>query len=90
MSHVANDRKLLSRIRRIKGQLEALERSVSDGEDCYKILQQTAAARGALNGLMTELIEGHLRSHTLQAKSSKTNVDREIKEVMTVIRSYVG
>jgi len=90
MSHIANDRKLLSRIRRIIGQLDALERSVSDGADCYKVLQQTAAARGALNGLMTELIEGHLRSHTLRAKSSKTNVDREIKEVMTVIRSYVG
>jgi DNA-binding FrmR family transcriptional regulator len=90
MSHVANDPKLLSRIRRIKGQIEGLERSIAEGEDCYKVLQQTAAARGALNGLMTELIEGHLRSHTLQAKSSKTNVDREIKEVMSVIRSYLG
>jgi DNA-binding FrmR family transcriptional regulator len=90
MSHIANDRKLLSRIRRIKGQIESLERSVSEGEDCYKVLQQTSAARGALNGLMTELIEGHLRSHTLQAKSSKRNVDREISEVMTVIRSYLG
>jgi DNA-binding FrmR family transcriptional regulator len=90
MSHVANDQKLLSRIRRIKGQIQSLEHAVLEGEDCYKVLQQTAAARGALNGLMTELIEGHLRSHTLQAKSSKTYVDREIKEVMTVIRSYLG
>jgi DNA-binding FrmR family transcriptional regulator len=90
MSHVAKDRRLLSRIRRIKGQIEGLERAVSDGGDCYKVLQQTAAARGALNGLMAELIEGHLRSHTLQGKSSKANVDREIKEVMTVIRSYLG
>jgi DNA-binding FrmR family transcriptional regulator len=90
MSHVTNDRNLLIRIRRIKGQIEGLERAVSDGGDCYKVLQQTAAARGALNGLMAELIEGHLRSHTLQGKSSKTNVDREIKEVMTVIRSYLG
>ncbi len=90
MSHVTQDRKLLSRIRRIKGQIESLERSVSEGEDCYKVLQQTSAVRGALNGLMTELIEGHLRSHTLQVKSSKTSVDREINEVMTVIRSYLG
>jgi len=90
MSHVANDRKLLGRIRRIKGQIESLERAVSQGEDCYKVLQQTAAARGALNGLMAELIEGHLRSHTLQTKSSKPDVDREVQEVMTVIRSYIG
>src|SRR5271166_1458583 len=90
MSHVANDRKLLSRIRRIKGQVEGLERAVLEGEDCYRVLQQTAAARGALNGLMAELIEGHLRSHTLQGKSSTPSVDREIKEVMTVIRSYLG
>jgi DNA-binding FrmR family transcriptional regulator len=90
MSHVTNDQKLLSRIRRIKGQIEGLERAVSQGGDCYRVLQQTAAARGALNGLMAELIEGHLRSHTFQARSSKSNVDREIKEVMTVIRSYLA
>jgi DNA-binding FrmR family transcriptional regulator len=90
MSHVANDRKLLSRIRRIKGQIEGLEHAVSEGADCYKVLQQTAAARGALNGLMTELIEGHLRSHTLQVKTSKRSINREVKQVMTVIRSYIG
>jgi DNA-binding FrmR family transcriptional regulator len=76
--------------RMTKGQIEGLERAVSQGGDCYRVLQQTAAARGVLNGLMAELIEGHLRSHTLQPKSSKSNVDREIKEVMAVIRSYLG
>jgi DNA-binding FrmR family transcriptional regulator len=90
MSHAAKDPKLLSRIRRIKGQIAALENAVLEGEDCYKVLQQTSAARGALNGLMAELIEGHLRSHTLQGKSSKGGVDREINEVMTVLRSYLG
>jgi DNA-binding FrmR family transcriptional regulator len=63
MSHIANDRRVLSRIRRIKGQMEGLERAVLEGEDCYRVLQQTAAARGA---------------------------EREVEEVMTVIRSYLG
>jgi len=90
MSHVTNDRKLLGRIRRIKGQIESLETAVLHGADCYKVLQQTAAARGALNGLMAELIESHLRFHTLETKRSRRSTEREIDEVMTVIRSYLS
>ena len=89
MSHVTNDRKVLSRIRRIKGQIEGLERAVLQGEDCYKVLQQTAAARGALNGLVTELIESHLRFHTISKRPNR-NGARELDQVMTVIRSYLG
>jgi DNA-binding FrmR family transcriptional regulator len=90
MSHIANDRRVLSRIRRIKGQIESLERAVLEGADCYKVLQQTAAARGALNGLVAELIESHLRFHTLQPKISEQRAEQEVEEVMTVIRSYLG
>jgi len=89
MSHVTNDRKLLSRIRRIKGQIEGLERAVLEGEDCYKVLQQTAAARGALNGLVAELIESHLRFHTLSKRSQRKSTP-ELGEIMTVIRRYLG
>lgn len=80
---------MLSRIRRIKGQIESLECAVLEGEDCYKILQQTAAARGALNGLVAELIESHLRFHTLQTKPTKRRAETEVQEIMTVIRSYL-
>lgn len=90
MSHITNDRKVLGRIRRIKGQIESLEHAVLEGEDCYRVLQQTAAARGALNGLMTELIESHLRFHTLQPKPSKRSAEHEVEEVMSVIRSYLS
>lgn len=89
MSHVTNDRKLLSRIRRIKGQIEGLERAVLQGEDCYKVLQQTAAARGALNGLVAELIESHLRFHTLSKRPYRKDTS-ELDDVMTVIRSYLN
>ena len=90
MSHVMKDRKLLGRIRRIKGQIASLERSVLEGEDCYRVLQQTAAARGALNGLMAELIEGHLRYHTLGRHGARRRAEHEVDEVMTVIRSYLS
>lgn len=90
MSHITSDPKLLTRIRRIKGQIESLENAVVEGQDCYKVLQQTAAARGALNGLMAELIESHLRFHTLGRKHSRQNPEHDIQEVMTVIRSYLS
>ena len=89
MSHVTNDRRLLSRIRRIKGQIESLEHAVAEGRDCYEVLQQTSAARGALSGLMAELIEGHIRFHTLETKSSARDKNRKVAELMTVIRSYL-
>jgi DNA-binding FrmR family transcriptional regulator len=89
MSHVTNDRRLLTRIRRIKGQIESLERAVVEGQDCYEVLQQTSAARGALNGLMAELIESHIRFHTLQTKASVRDKDHEVEELMSVIRSYL-
>jgi DNA-binding FrmR family transcriptional regulator len=57
---------MLGRVRRIKGQLEAIERSLSGDENaCEVILQLVASCRGALNGLMAELIEGQLRYHVL-------------------------
>ena len=67
-TNVAYDKdkkKLLSRIRRIKGQSEAIERALDGEGECEEILQLVASCRGALNGLMAELIEGHLRFHVL-------------------------
>ena len=66
MSHTTKDKKrMLSRIRRIKGQAEAIERALEGDGECEDILQLVASCRGALNGLMAELIEGHLRFHVL-------------------------
>lgn len=66
MSHVTmNKTRTLSRVRRIKGQVEAIERAFEGDGECEKILQLVASCRGALNGLMAELIEGHLRFHVL-------------------------
>lgn len=62
MPHSPEDKKrAIARLRRIKGQAEALERAVEAGTDCSALLQQIAALRGAANGLMAEVLESHLR-----------------------------
>ncbi len=60
MSHTIRDRKkLLNRIRRIRGQLEGIEKALEDEKDPFFVLQTAASCRGALNSLMAEIIEGH-------------------------------
>ena len=66
MAHVIRDKnKLLNRIRRIKGHVDAVERSLQEGADCSEILHTIAACRSAIDGLMAEVIEGHIRFHVV-------------------------
>ncbi|HWF45461.1 MAG TPA: metal/formaldehyde-sensitive transcriptional repressor, partial [Bryobacteraceae bacterium] len=88
MAHISSDpdKKLLARVRRIRGQIEGIERAIEESTDCYAVLQQTAAARGALNGLMAELIEGHIRHHVLE---DATKNSKATEELMDIVRSYL-
>lgn len=54
-------KKVLTRVRRIRGQIDALERALESGAECRSVLQQIAAVRGAANGLMAEVLESHIR-----------------------------
>ncbi len=63
MSDASSQQQLLTRVRRIKGQAEALEKALEQESDCSAVLQQIAAIRGAVNGLMAEVLEGHLREY---------------------------
>jgi FrmR/RcnR family transcriptional regulator, repressor of frmRAB operon len=90
LSHTTKDKKkLLSRIRRIKGQADAIERAlVGDGE-CEDILQLVASCRGALNGLMAELIEGHVRFHVLSHEQKALPSQLEAAdELISVVKRY--
>ena len=90
MSHtVQNKKPLLARIRRIKGQTEALERALENAEDCSVILQQLAAVRGAINGLMLQVLEGHVREHLGDANASEAQREKDLEMVVSVLRSYV-
>ncbi len=74
MPHSPEDKKrALSRVRRIRGQVEALERALESGEPCMTILQQIASIRGAANGLMGELVEMHLQDELVSGDTPRTN-----------------
>jgi FrmR/RcnR family transcriptional regulator, repressor of frmRAB operon len=91
MAHTKKDQeKLLLRVRRIRGQIDALERALSDEAECSHVLQLMAACRGALNGLMAEVIEGHIRFHVLPPETVATSPQAEAAdELVDVVRAYL-
>lgn len=90
MSHtIKEQKKLLARVRRIKGQAEALERALENGSECSAILQQIAAVRGAVNGLMAQVLEGHVREHLAAEDATPQQREQDIDQLMTVLRSYM-
>jgi len=89
MAHAIRENKaLLARVRRIKGQVAALESALERQLDCAEILQQTAAVRGAVSGLMLELLDGHLREH-VAGKESVAKSKKELEPVLRMLRTYI-
>ena len=87
MAHTSENQKPpLSRVRRIRGQLDSLERALGQGAECMAILQQIAAVRGAVNGLMSEVLEGHLRQHLVPADGAEAE---DLDAVVRILRSYL-
>lgn len=88
--HTAREKaKLLARVRRIRGQVEAIERALEAETGCAEVLQLVAAARGATNGLMAELIEDHIREHVISPERSKDERDAAVDELVDVVRAYL-
>jgi DNA-binding FrmR family transcriptional regulator len=90
MHTVQEKPKLILRTRRIKGQIAAIERALENDEDCSDLLQLITAARGAMNGLMAELLEGHIRFHVLDPQQKATSEQLlAADELIDVVRSYL-
>ena len=90
MAHTINGKKkLLTRVRRIKGQAEALEKALEQEANCVAILQQIAAVRGAVNGLMAEVFEGHIRGHLGAEDVTPEQRKEDLEEVVSALRSYL-
>lgn len=91
MSHTIKDKdRLLKRIRRIRGQVEGIERALVEEKEPFHILQTVAASRGALNGLMIEIIEGHVRSHVLEDEHKPSAHQIEaVDELMEIVRAFL-
>lgn len=91
MPHPASEKsKLLNRLRRIRGQLEAIERAVDDDSECARVLQQATACRGALDGFIAEVIEDHVRGNVLDPAAPKDDPRaRAAEELIAVVHAYL-
>lgn len=90
MAHTIKGKKpLLARVRRIKGQVAALERALDQETECMAVLQQIAAIRGAVNGLMAEVLEGHMRDHFGPGKETLRQRDKDLEQVIRILRTYL-
>jgi DNA-binding FrmR family transcriptional regulator len=91
MSHTTKDKaKLLARVRRIRGQVEAVERALEAEIGCADVLMLVASVRGAVNGLTAELMEEHIRHHVVDP-SHEADADRArgAQELIDVVRTYL-
>jgi len=90
MPHSPEEKKrALTRVRRLRGQCDALERALESGADCGPVLQQIAALRGAVNGLMSEVLESHIREDFSQAAQSDAQRAERVQELLGLVRSYL-
>ncbi|RDJ14556.1 Ni(II)/Co(II)-sensing transcriptional repressor DmeR [Rhizobium grahamii] len=89
MSHTTHHKKkLMARVSRLKGQLEAVERALEQERPCGDILQLLASIRGALNGLTGEVLDDHLHEHVLHAADEKARAEA-VEEISEVLRTYI-
>ncbi|MEM1065928.1 MAG: metal/formaldehyde-sensitive transcriptional repressor [Pseudomonadota bacterium] len=89
MGHLTRDNaKLVARLRRIRGQVEGVERALQADADCAEVLRQIASIRGAMTGLTNEVFEEHLRSHVVDA-ADDTARERGAEEMIQILRSYL-
>jgi DNA-binding FrmR family transcriptional regulator len=88
VSHTVREKqKLLNRVRRIRGQVEAIERSLEGEGECAEVMQLISATRGAINGLLAEVLEEHVRDH-LAGRSAGEARAAAADELIDVIHAY--
>ena len=91
MAHTTREKtKLLTRARRIRGQVEAVERALEAEAGCEQVLHLIASSRAAMAGLMAEVAEDHVREHLVDAKQYPNALNKEAAEqLLAVIRTYL-
>lgn len=91
MSHTSKEKtSLINRVRRIKGQIEAVERALEAEKECSEVLHLLAATRGGLNGLMAEVIEDHIREHVASPDiESAAERSKGADELIDIVRTYL-
>jgi DNA-binding FrmR family transcriptional regulator len=91
MSHTIRDqRKLLARVRRIRGQVDGIERALTTQAGCEQVMHLIAGARGAMAGLMAEVVADHVRSHLVDEDKHPGALKTEAAEqLLDVVRTYL-
>lgn len=91
MTHTIRDKhKLLARVRRLRGQVEAIERALDTDSGCEQVMHLIAGARGAMAGLMAEVVEDHVRTHLVDPALHPGALNTEAADhLMDVIRTYL-
>lgn len=90
MPHSPHEKKrALARVRRLRGQCDALERALQAGADCAPVLQQIAAIRGAVNGLMSQVLQAHIREDFGHAAASDAQRAERVQDLLGLVRSYL-
>jgi DNA-binding FrmR family transcriptional regulator len=91
MAHTTEEKKkLLNRVRRIRGQVEAVERTIDQEAECSEVLHNISACRGAMDSLMAEVIEGHIRFHVLDPKTTPSDEQAQAADdLIQALRAYL-
>lgn len=90
MSHLEKEKqKLVARIKRIRGQVDSIERSLTAGDDCADVLMLLANVRGGINSLMAEVLEDHVRLHLLGSDKSSTPPQELAEDLIDLVRAYL-
>jgi DNA-binding FrmR family transcriptional regulator len=88
MAHTIRDKtKLLARVSRLKGQLDAFAKGIESDQDCYQVMQLLSSCRGALNGLMGEMVEGHIREHIVESANKKDAAESG-EDLIEIMKSF--
>ena len=90
MSHLDKEKqKLVARIKRIRGQVDSIERSLTTGDDCADVLMLLANVRGGINSLMGEVLEDHVRNHMMTTEKSSMAPTELAEDLIDLVRAYL-
>jgi DNA-binding FrmR family transcriptional regulator len=90
MSHLEKEKqKLIARIKRIRGQVDSIERSLTTDDDCADVLMLLANVRGGINSLMAEVLEDHIRLHMLGNEKNSMPAAELAEDLIGLVRAYL-
>lgn len=91
MGHLAKEKiKLLNRLKRLRGQIDAIERAVEADVECVRVLQQATSCRGALDGFIAEVIEDHIREHVIDPSKPRNDPHSQAAdELIDIVHAYL-